>query len=413
MGETKKNNGPNDQGRKRLSPSLYIAVSLAAVIIVLGFLWIFVFNAGDAPPRVTDDRTGVKTGTEAILCQSAQLYRQASRLSKEGKCDQALELLSREQIEKEIQEIRACCWRLKARLLRDKKSFTGALDAYNEALSIYRKLAETKPAAYLTHLADTLFNKGILYSENPAYQSTSFAGEIFAEALNIYEKLAKTRPDAYKPQISNLHYQLGVYYRKRKNYAEAARAYENALAINKTLASQRPDRYLARVADTLNAMAFLDHKTGHRVDALAKFKNALDIYRELKKSNPDDDGCDFHMSRVLANLGNMYREDNDRLDDALAVYEEALTLRERLEKKNPGVFIWREGVGNILIAMSCAYYLQLANNPTLDEETKKSYKLKGLLLVNRAIDLFEKYREIEGVAVKLEQANKVKAFLEN
>jgi tetratricopeptide (TPR) repeat protein len=462
MIEKKKTGGAKDRGKHPLSPLAYAAISLAAIIIGIGLLLLFVFKADDLATQGDNHRSEIKGDTararveksaekssEEDPYEDSELYKKASGYSRDKKIDQALDVLDDEEIDKEEQENRVGCYILKAQLHmkknqfqeaetyyqkakslavtdsqkaeifsnlgdlhRDGQDFSKALDAYNEALNIYRRLANKKPNSYLKYLAWTLTNKGILYLNNPDYETTTFPKDAFDEALKIYEQLVVENREAYNPKAAKVYHNLAVYYKKKRNYSEAEEAYGKALRIEEILVNENAKEYLPSLAGTYNDLALLywtrdlERGINYSSEAVANFKNAVEIYRRLKNENPTGSLHDMSMSRALANLGNFYR-DADKFDEALDAYNEALKIRERLAGENPDVYELE--LGKILFLMSYLYLRKIH----VDQENESSYKREGLILINRAITFYERYRDKTGVEEILGEAKKIKRIFEN
>ena len=72
---------------------------------------------------------------------------------------------------------------------------------YEEALNIYRELAEKEPETYLPYVAATLNNLGIL---DRAQNRPEEARKAFEEALKIYKSFAKQDPDQFSPLVERM-----------------------------------------------------------------------------------------------------------------------------------------------------------------------------------------------------------------
>ena len=72
---------------------------------------------------------------------------------------------------------------------------------YEEALKIYRELAQKEPETYLPYVAATLNNLGILDRADNRLELEE-AGKAFEEALTIYEDFAKQDPDQFSPLVA-------------------------------------------------------------------------------------------------------------------------------------------------------------------------------------------------------------------
>src|SRR6478672_9361149 len=70
-----------------------------------------------------------------------------------------------------------------------------------EALKIYRELAQKEPETYLPYVAATLNNLGIL---DRAQNRPEEARKAFEEALKIYEAFAKEDPEQFSPHVKRV-----------------------------------------------------------------------------------------------------------------------------------------------------------------------------------------------------------------
>jgi len=81
-----------------------------------------------------------------------------------------------------------------ANLYRARNELDKAEEAYNEALGLYRALAQNNPSAYHPDVAMTLNNLAVLYR---ARNELEKAEEAYNEALGLYRALAQNNPSAY------------------------------------------------------------------------------------------------------------------------------------------------------------------------------------------------------------------------
>src|SRR5215813_11434126 len=96
-----------------------------------------------------------------------------------------------------------------ANLQADKKEFPAAEKAYNEALAIRRRLAETNPQTYLPDVAATLNNLAILQKAKNEFPA---AEKAYNEALAIYRRLAETNPQTYLPDVAMTAVNMSMFY---------------------------------------------------------------------------------------------------------------------------------------------------------------------------------------------------------
>ena len=208
-----------------------------------------------------------------------------------------------------------------------------ALQATQEAVTIYKRLANQRPDAFLPDLAMALNNLGIRYSDlgrrEDALQATQ-------EALTIRRKLAKERPDAFLHDLAMALNNLGAMYSDLGRREDALQATQEAVTIYKRLANQRPDAFLPDLAMALNNLGAMYSNLGRREDALQATQDAVAIYRRLAQQRPD--AFLPNLASVLNNLGIRY-SNLGRREDALKATEEAVTIRRKLANERPDAFL--------------------------------------------------------------------------
>ncbi len=96
-------------------------------------------------------------------------------------------------------------------LHRNQNNFDEALKEYEEALQIYRNLAETNPQTYLPYVATTLNNLANLHSDQNNFDE---ALNEYEEALDIRRNLFERMPDAYAPDLAMTLINLAIFYQE-------------------------------------------------------------------------------------------------------------------------------------------------------------------------------------------------------
>src|SRR5260221_520811 len=84
---------------------------------------------------------------------------------------------------------------------RDQNRMEEARKEYEEALKIYRELAQKNPEIYLPYVATMLNNLGILDS---AQNRMKEGRKKYEEALKIYRELAQKDPEIYLPYVATM-----------------------------------------------------------------------------------------------------------------------------------------------------------------------------------------------------------------
>ena len=204
-----------------------------------------------------------------------------------------------------------------------------ALPVTQEALTLYRELADELPDRYRPDLAASLSDLGDRLAElgHPAD-----AFPVTQEAVAIRRELTAALPDRYRPDLAASLSKLGVRFGELGRPADALAVTEEAVAIRRELATALPGRYRPDLAASLSNLGAQFSKLGRPADALPVTQEAVTLYRELAVARPDR----YHpeLARSLSNLGIQLKV-LGRQPDALAVTEEALAIRRELAATLP------------------------------------------------------------------------------
>lgn len=204
-----------------------------------------------------------------------------------------------------------------------------ALEEYEQALQIYRTLAEVNPNTYLLNVAYTLNNLAVLHRNQGDYQE---ALKEFEEALQIRRALPEVKPDDYLPFLATTLNNLAVVHSYQKEYEKAFIEYEEALQIYRKLAEVNPHPYLPDVAYVLNNFAGLHYDRDEFEEVLQKSEESTKIYRELAITNFQ---ANFpFLARGLQNLALFYQKKIQQRDKSIAYAIEAMRilLPDKVEK---------------------------------------------------------------------------------
>jgi TIR domain/Tetratricopeptide repeat len=207
-----------------------------------------------------------------------------------------------------------------------------ALAASQAAVDIYRRLVETRPD-FLPDLATSLNNFGNGLSNLGRHEEALAAAQ---EAVDIRRRLAETRPDAFLPDLATSLNNFGNGLSNLGRHEEALAAAQEAVDIRRRLAETRPDAFLPRLATSLNNFGIRLSSLGRRQEALAVSQEAVDIYRRLTESHPDAFLPDLATS--LNNFGNDL-SNLRRRDEALAASQEAVDIYRRLAETRLDAFL--------------------------------------------------------------------------
>ncbi len=138
------------------------------------------------------------------------------------------------------QEDRARTLNNLANLYKAQNQHKQALKAYQEALTLYRDLAQANPSVYNPDVAMTLNNLANLYSDQ---NQNKEALQAYQEALNIRRDLAQANPSVYNPDVATTLNNLAILYSDQNQHQEALKAYQEALTLYRDLAQTNPRAY--------------------------------------------------------------------------------------------------------------------------------------------------------------------------
>jgi Tetratricopeptide repeat len=133
------------------------------------------------------------------------------------------------------------------------------------------------------HTVDNTFAYAYFLQKDNQFKAASVWYE---EALALYRTLAEAHPEAYLPDVAMTLNNLGSLQRDQHDFAAAAASYQEALAIRRTLAEAHPEAYLPNVAMTLNNLGLLQSDQ-HDFAAAASYQEALALYRTLAEAHPE------------------------------------------------------------------------------------------------------------------------------
>jgi len=207
------------------------------------------------------------------------------------------------------------------------------LNRYDKARSGYERCLElAKRGKNNDEIAGTLNNLALLDKHQNRPEA---ARQGFEEALKIYRELAQKNPDSYLPYVAMTLNNLAILDRDQNRMEAARKGFQEALKIRRELAKTNPHTYLPGVADTLNDLAFLDRDQNRPEAARKGFEEALKIRRELAQKNPDT--YLPYLAMTLNNLA-LLDQDQKRMEAARKGFEEALSIYERFAERNPERF---------------------------------------------------------------------------
>ncbi|MDD3653292.1 MAG: tetratricopeptide repeat protein [Desulfotomaculaceae bacterium] len=214
-------------------------------------------------------------------------------------------------------------------------NFAGAERAYREALDILSQMAEIDEDSYLPPVAMTQNNLGILYLNQGKLKQ---AEQALLEARTIYIQLADKHPDdhLYLSALATTQHNLGIFYRNTGKLEDAETSFQAASRIFVQLAELNPEVYLPALARIQNTMGVFYRDIGRPTEAEGAYYEALNIYNQLAGQRPDS----FlpALAGTINNIAVLYGN-TGKFDEAEKSFQSALQLFEKLANENPEVYL--------------------------------------------------------------------------
>ncbi|MGK4585926.1 tetratricopeptide repeat protein [Kitasatospora sp. HPMI-4] len=204
-----------------------------------------------------------------------------------------------------------------------------ALTVAEETVEICRGLAQADPAAHEGSLAPALVNLGIRLGEAGRHDAAVAAAE---RATEIWRRLAQANPAAFLDDYATSLNNLSTGLARLGRGEEALATVERAVEIRRHLTETDQARYEYELATSLGNLTLCLAMQGRRAEASAASEQAMEIWRRLARANPAAHELDLATS--LTNLGRLLPE-LGRHQDALAAAEEAVEIWRRLARANP------------------------------------------------------------------------------
>jgi tetratricopeptide (TPR) repeat protein len=204
-----------------------------------------------------------------------------------------------------------------------------ALIARQQAVALYRSLANTRPELFLSELASSLNELGSSLSN---IGRLTEALSVSQEAIEIRRRLAQTQPDTSLANLASNLNDVSVYLFDLGRRKEAQAASREAIDLYRLLAEVQPDIFLSSLAMSLNNLSNALFATGDREEALTAIREVVDIYRSLAQTRPDSALRELAVSlNVLSNA----LSELGRYDEALTASQEAVDVYRRLAQSRP------------------------------------------------------------------------------
>lgn len=244
-----------------------------------------------------------------------------------------------------------------------------ALEAWEETIVLYRKLAQADAVLYLPALVSALNRKGVLLAE---LDQPLRAEKIFREAIELSRELYEKEPGVHSPILAAILNNFALLLTKLKKLTEAEIYYKEAIKLYRALPDREHRIFLAQV---LNNYGGLMASMNRLDDALPLHQEALHLRRLYFNFTTNFHRHSADLCQSLYNLSFLL-EKMGHEEEAKMLYEEAAAANSLLGKP-------RES----LQADTSAQNKKVSGNP---------YKWRGMLPANSDM-FFGRTREMEHI----------------
>lgn len=243
--------------------------------------------------------------------------------------------------------------------LQELEKYEDAMEEYNGALKIYKKIHETQDVG-LQNIARTQYRRAHVLFEHGEYGD---AKKDYEHVQGIYKEVYKDDKKKFLPLVAKVYRRLGEIDYVQNKEEEAIKHYNNALSLY-----QDDECYGAKEHPSVAA---IKHDMGDVYFAFCQFQLALESYNialRIKKLVYLTDEVNSHIeiAQTLFAIGNVrcwFKEGEyngyDSYQEALIEYEEALKVANEVDRENHLRFIAEilQAKGNIY---SKLFYTQRA-----------------------------------------------------
>ncbi|MFJ4585452.1 tetratricopeptide repeat protein [Streptomyces echinatus] len=207
-----------------------------------------------------------------------------------------------------------------------------ALRATEEAVDVYRRLAASNSAAHEPDLAQALSNLGVDLWEMGRWEDALRATE---EAVDVYRRLAEGNPTAHEPSLAAALTNLAVYVWEVGRREDAVSISEDAVVLSRRLAERNPAAHEPNLAAALTNLGMHLIEVGQDQKALSAAESAVAVYRRLVVASPA--AHEPNLGAALTNLG-IWLLATGRQEEALSPTADAVAIYERLAKASRAAF---------------------------------------------------------------------------
>ncbi|SLK00861.1 Tetratricopeptide repeat-containing protein [Arthrobacter sp. P2b] len=211
-----------------------------------------------------------------------------------------------------------------------------ALDATQEGVAMFRRLATENPGLYEPDLAVALNNLAVDLGKFGGRDADAVGA--VQESVTLYRRLAANYPVQHEPDLARALNTLAERLGDTGGHSnDALRAAQESVIIYRRLAAENPTQYESDLALALNNLATrLGNAGGRGAEAVNAAQEAVTIYRRLTADNPA-----LHepaLASALDTLSVQLGEAEGRGAKAVDVAQESVDIYRLLAAQNPALY---------------------------------------------------------------------------
>ena len=223
--------------------------------------------------------------------------------------------------------------------------FAPAETLFTRALAMTQKLADAAPDS--DSLQDDLATSvGRIFAVQIVTGRESGGARSSTREIAILEKLAAKQPDnrPWQYDLSRAYNRHGLLLSKLGRSTGALAAYQSGLAIRQKVVAAAPDNteYRRGLFDNYNRLGDLLVKTGAQRDALAAYRGALPDMQKLAASDPTNNQWQESLASGYDKIGDTLPA--GATDEVLDNFRAALAIRERLAAADAESPLWQKEI---------------------------------------------------------------------
>ena len=205
-----------------------------------------------------------------------------------------------------------------------------ALAAGQEAVDHYQALVQTgSRAAFDPDLARSLVAQARRLARHGSAEHAVTAAE---QAVIVYRELADDDATRYLSRLARTQAELGQLRFTAGQPASAVATLTEAVDLHQRLADARPARFRPQLGAALEALAAAQHAAGRSALAVTTLQRARAVYESLLVTRPN--ASQIQLATVLEHLAEL-RSTVGQFEAAAAAAEQALAVHRRLAERDP------------------------------------------------------------------------------